>query len=281
MATTFTNRATLSYNGNTVISNTVTGEITEVLGVTKTAVRAEYRPGRPVTYIITLANSGTTALTGLTLSDNLGTYTFNEAALVPLTYEADSLKYFVNGDLVAAPTVTGTSPLTVSGLTVPAGGNATLVYEATPNEFAPPAQDGTVTNTVEIAGTGLTNATATETVSTEDTPDLRISKGLCPTGVTENGTLTYTFTVENFGNTASTDAVLSDTFDPRLTNITVTLNGTALTQGTDYTYDEATGLFTTAAGTLSVPAATYTQDATTGAYTTTPGSATLTVTGTI
>jgi len=58
MATTFTNRASLSYGGNTVISNTVTGEIAEVLGVTKTAVTDEYRPGEPVTYIVTLTNSG-------------------------------------------------------------------------------------------------------------------------------------------------------------------------------------------------------------------------------
>ena len=99
--------------------------------------------------------------------------------------------------------------------------------------------------------------------------------------MTENGTIEYTFIIENFGNTAATDAVLTDTFDPRLTNIVATLNGTVLTAGTDYTYDAATGLFTTVAGKITVPAATYTQDATTGAYTTVPGSTTLVVTGTI
>ena len=72
MATTFTNRASLSYGGNTVISNTVTGEIAEVLGVTKTAVTDEYRPGEPVTYIVTLTNSGSTELSAMTLTDNLG-----------------------------------------------------------------------------------------------------------------------------------------------------------------------------------------------------------------
>ena len=175
-------------------------------------------------------------------------------------------------------TVAASSPIACVPV---AGGNTAIVYTATPNDFAPLTEDGTITNTVEITGTGLTDVTATETVATEDAPELRISKGLCPTSVTENGTIEYTFIIENFGNTAATDAVLTDTFNPRLTNIVATLNGTALTAGTDYTYDAATGLFTTVAGKITVPAATYTQDATTGAYTTVPGSTTLVVTGTI
>ena len=35
---TFTNKATLSYNGGSVDSNTVTGELLEVLSITKTAI---------------------------------------------------------------------------------------------------------------------------------------------------------------------------------------------------------------------------------------------------
>jgi len=59
------------------------------------------------------------------------------------------------------------------------------------------------------------------------------------------------------------------------------LNGTALTEGTDYTYDEATGLFSTLPGAISVPAATYTTDQTTGNVTVTPGVTVLTVSGTV
>ena len=54
-----------------------------------------------------------------------------------------------------------------------------------------------------------------------------------------------------------------------------------LTEGTDYTYDAVTGLFTTVPGRITVPAATFTQDPTTGVVTTTPGVSVLTVSGTI
>ena len=46
----FTNQATLSYNGTTVNSNIVTGNLVEVLELTKTAVVGTYTPGGAVTY---------------------------------------------------------------------------------------------------------------------------------------------------------------------------------------------------------------------------------------
>ena len=134
-------------------------------------------------------------------------------------------------------------------------------------------------------GAGLVNpVTATETVSPTAAPRLSISKSLSPTTVTENGQLTYTFAMQNTGNTAAdaaAGAVVTDTFDPRLSGLTVTLNGTALTTPAQYTYDAATGVFATVPGVITVPAATFTQDAATGAYSVTPGTAVLTVTGTV
>ena len=63
----FTNMATLSYNGSQINSNVVTGELRDALTITKTAVSGGYRPGDTVTYVVTLSNTGTAALTGLTL----------------------------------------------------------------------------------------------------------------------------------------------------------------------------------------------------------------------
>ena len=45
-----------------------------------------YRSGRPITYLITLVNAGTADLTGLTVADDLGGYTFNGATVYPLSY---------------------------------------------------------------------------------------------------------------------------------------------------------------------------------------------------
>ena len=75
--------------------------------------------------------------------------------------------------------------------------------------------------------------------------------------------------------------IVSDRFDPILNPITVAFNGTAWTEGTEYTYDATTGQFVSTAGIITVPAASYTQDAATGAISIVPGSATLTITGTV
>ena len=80
---------------------------------------------------------------------------------------------------------------------------------------------------------------------------------------------------------ATDNAAITDDFDPILTNLVVTFNGITWTEGVQYNYNEATGLFTTVPGQITVPAATYTQDPVTGAYALTPGIATLVVTGTI
>ena len=262
---TFTNQATLTYNGGTASSNITTGELLEVLTATKTAVVPTYRSGRPITYLITLVNAGTADLTGLAVADDLGGYTFNGATVYPLAYTAGSVRYYRNGVLQAAPAVTAGPPLTITGITVPAGGSTVIAYEAEPTAFAPLGAEDSVVNTVTVTGAGLPDAvTATETVSPATGPALTISKALSPTEVAANGRLTYTFVIQNTGNAAAEAAdslVVTDTFDPQLSDLTVTLNGTALTAPTQYTYDAATGQFATVAGVITVPAATFTQNA--------------------
>ena len=281
----FSNQATLTYNGNTTNSNIAYGEILEVLTATKTVVEGTYAPGQLVTYAVTLRNTGGSALTGVTVTDDLGGYAFNGATVYPLTYEAGSATLFVNGVPQTAPAVTAGPPLVVSGLTVPAGGDLVLVYQARANQFADPTADGTIVNTVTATGDGITTpVTATETVTADAEPNLTISKSINPTQVVDNDRLTYTFVIQNTGNeavVATDNAAITDTFDPILTDLVVTYNGVTWTEGVQYTYDAATGLFTTLPGALTVPAATYTQDPVTGAYTLTPGIATLAVTGTI
>ena len=282
---TFTNRATLSYNNGVVNSNTVTGQIVEVLSASKTALTDSYGSGDTVTYVINLINSGNTAYTGLTVTDDLGAYDFGASSVVPLSYINGTLRYFINGELQTVPSVGAVSPLTVTGINVPANGNASIVYSALTNEFAPLANSSQIVNTATVTGGGLSApVTATETIGRGNEPVLSISKSLNPLSVPVNGTLTYTFIIRNTGFTEAADEdniVIRDVFDPILDITSVTLNGTALTPATGYTYDRTTGTFATVAGAVTVPAATFEQNASSGAYSITPGAAILTITGTV
>lgn len=279
----FYNQATLSYNDVVTNSNIVTGEIVGALSAAKTAVSETYTAGDTVTYIISLVNTGAAAVTGITITDDLGAYPFGAGTVTPLTYVDDTVRYYTNGVLQAAPVATAGPPLVISNITVPAGGNALIVYSADINSFAPLSEGSTITNTAVI--TGITDSiTVSETITAEAEAQLTITKELFPETVTENGEITYTFTLRNFGSLplVSTDnAVITDSFDPILDISSVTFNGTAWTEPTNYTYNEATGAFATVAGQITVPAATYTQDPTTGEWLTQPGTAVLRVVGTV
>ena len=280
----FTNQASISYNGVTANSNIVTGEITRVLSVSKTSVSGSYRRGDTLTYAVSISNTGSAPYTGLTVTDDLGAYTTGTTSVTPLTFAGDSVLYYVNGVLQAAPTVAAGPPLTISGISVPAGGNALLVYRATVNDYAAPGTGGSIVNTVTVNGGGLTEPISA-TVTADTSALLSITKALNPTVVAENGQIAYTFTIRNTGAEAVDAAaalVVSDTFDPALkTPISVTLNGDAWPETGNYSYNAASGAFATTAGRVTVPAAAYAQDAATGLWTVTPGVAVLTVTGNI
>lgn len=281
----FNNQATLYYNGNTINSNVVTGNLVEALSITKTAVTDDYSANDDITYVISITNTGTTALKCVTVRDNLGAYTFGTTTLYPLTYTADSVRYYLNGVLqTVAPTVAAGPPLVFSGITVPAGGNAMLIYEASVNEFAPFAAGSTITNTVEASRACVAAVSASETVRAKEYASLSIAKCISPETVTRNSDVTYTFIIQNTGNIAaeaSENVAISDIFNPILSNLTVTFNGTEWTEGTNYTYNQLTGLFRTVEGQITVPAAAFEQSPTTGSWIVTPGVSILTVRGTI
>ncbi len=282
----FTNQATLRYNGLTVASNVVTGQLISPLTLTKTAVEDAYAPGDTISYVISVVNDGSVSYDNLSLSDDLGGYEISGGQTAyPLAYVADSVRLFVNGALQPAPTVTAGPPLSVTGISVPAGGNAMLVYETEVTAAAPLTAGSQITNTVTLSGAGLSAPlTAEATVTVSAGPELSIIKSLSPAAVAENGQITYSFLIQNNGNEAAgaeAAIAVSDLFDPILSNIAVTLDGQPMAKATAYSYDETTGQFDTVPGTITVPAATYAQDAATGEWIVTPGEATLTVTGTV
>ena len=195
----FFNQATLSHNGTSTVSNITTGEIIEALTATKTAVVPTYNANSTITYVLSLLNSSQAAISGLTITDTLGSYSFGALTLKPLDYIEGSVKYYINGVLQAAPAATTIPELAFSNITVPAGGNTTIIYDAKINNFAPLSTDSTITNTASISGNDIANpVTAAETISTENGTNLSINKSLSPTTITENGQITYTFVIENF-----------------------------------------------------------------------------------
>jgi uncharacterized repeat protein (TIGR01451 family) len=282
----FYNQATLTHGGGTTVSNTTVGELLAGVTIDKTVLSTDYTRYDSLSYLVTLTNTGAAAYNGLTLTDTLGAFIpeGSTTAVVPLTYITDSLLYYIDGVSAPLPTVTVGTELTVSGINIPAGSTATLIYEVRVNEYAPLASGSTLINRATVTGTQITEPTSdTATVPVRASTDLTIAKALCPPTVAPDGTLSYTFIVQNTGNTAQDDGtlVITDTFTPALTGLTVTLNGTPLAEGTAYTYNAASGAFSTVAGAISVPEATYVTDAATGVVNVIPGVTVLTVSGTV
>lgn len=282
---TFTNQATLTYRNNVVNSNIVVGEILETLTVTKNALLPTYEAGGNVVYVVNVTNAGNTAFNGLTFTDDLGAYTAGCMSITPLSYVEGSLNYFVNGVLAAAPTLVSADPLVANGISLPAGATGTLVYQASVNEFAPLDAGNQITNTATLSGGNLAESvSASATISVNNSPRLDITKAISPITVEPNGRITYTFTILNYGNTATVatdNVIVRDVFDPILSAISVTYNGEPWTAGESYNYNSATGEFSTVLGEITVPAASYMQDTVTGAWSIVPGQAVITVTGNI
>ena len=280
----FYNRATLSYNGRLTNSNVTEGELIDALSITKTALNSTYSQGGTVLYAVSITNSGVSAVTAFSFTDDLGSYSVGAVTVYPLEYIEGSARLYIGGAPAPAPTVTAGPPLTVSDINIPAGSNALLLYEAEVTEFAPLADGSVITNTVTANSDCVENLTAEASVTVESAPNLSIAKAMCPGEVSCQGELTYTFVIQNTGNApvvATDDLIVSDTFIPILNGITVTYNGEAFVEGVNYSYSEQTGEFSTLPGQITVPAATYTQDSETGIITLTPGVATITVTGTV
>ena len=277
----FINQAQLIYNGEVVSSNIAVGEILASLNASKQAVNDTYSPGDSVTYVIGITNTSSSEIVGISVNDDLGAYDFGTNVLQPLDYVDGSVLLYINGLPTAAPAVDITQGVTFSGISIPAGGNALVIYETRVNEFAPLDTQGSITNTATVNG-GCTPVNVTETVTPDNTAILNIDKSISPGAVSCGDRITYTFVIQNRGNTAvDGGAVIQDVFSPILADIVVTGNGVAWTEGVEYTYDEATGTFASIAGAITVPAATYTQNIETGVITVNPGEFTITVTGTL
>lgn len=282
---TFSNQATLSYGGRTTNSNIVTGEITESVFAEKTVLSKTYRPMLRIPFVIRIQNGGAVPFTSLTVTDDLGAYSSCGSSFTPLSYVEGSLVLYINGEPAEAPTTVAGPPLRVQNFSVPPESTALLFYEAEVTAYAPMGEGASITNTASICGCGIpAPLTVSATLVSSDSPILVISKSLSPLTVRENTRLTYTFVVQNIGASPASNKeniTVTDVFDPVLSALSVTYNGTPWQSGMEYTYDEISGLFTSLPGQITVPAATFIQNPATGTFDLTPGVATLQITGTV
>lgn len=281
----FFNQATLSYNDITTTSNIVQGDYTPQLTISRNSTSSVYCGDDQITMVIGIVNSCSTACSGLTLTDNLGAYSHSSGTLVPLNYEEGSLQVYANGVLQPAPQVEAGPPLAVSGLSVPAGGNLLVLYTARVNAYAPLGIGASITGTSTLSGGCLAAPISGESViEAACGARLTISKSICPASITCNEPVSYTLTIQNSGASPAVvtdNVIITDVFSPVLDIDQVVFNGTIWQTPANYSYNAATGVFTTNAGQITVPAASYSQDMSTGEWTVTPGTVTLTITGRI
>ncbi|MBQ2817571.1 MAG: hypothetical protein IJF16_06545 [Clostridia bacterium] len=281
---TFTNQARLSYNNKVMNSNIVTGRFMRELTATKTALCSDYDSESSITFVISITNCGKRDFYGLRVDDDLGEYNWRDLSCCPLDYVKDSARYYINGDLKSCAHTRYSRGLCFDDICVPAGGNAIIVYEAKVNGYAPLGIGDCIENCAVITGECLSEPVrASCCVEAAACPRLMISKSISPSVVTADCPVTYTFIIQNYGNTAADQldsVVVSDVFDPCLSNIKVCCNGEDWDSPRNYNYNRSNGCFDTCAGEITVPAATYCRNDC-GQWEVSPGCVVLTVTGTI
>jgi uncharacterized repeat protein (TIGR01451 family) len=263
-----------------VLSNPAVTERTEAITLEKRVLETAYRADDDLTYLITVHNNGATPVTDLAVQDNLGAFTPEgaEDAIVPLTYTGPAALYLDGVFSEMLTPATEASGVTFTIPSIPAGSNALIVYQARVNGFAPLEDGSEIANTASIETGAGDPITAQATVPVDSYADVSIEKEMSPNPIEAGGQLVVTFTIENCGNVAATDLVLTDAFPVALNDVAVSVNGASVTDFgfADNTLTLPVGTQTT----LSVPAATCTTDDT-GAVSSTPGTLTVVVTGTI
>ncbi|MFI6453804.1 putative Ig domain-containing protein [Streptosporangium amethystogenes] len=173
--------------------------LTPVLTLATSADRTTVTPGGTVTYTTTVANTGQTPYTGATAIDDL------TGVLTDATY---------NGD---ASATSGTVTLTGSALTwtgdLAVGATATIVYSVTVNN--PDLGDKLLENEVFSDTLGSTcpssgSVPACTALVTVLVPALTIVKTADAVTTTPGGTVGYTITVTNTGQTDHTGVTVTD-----------------------------------------------------------------------
>lgn len=269
----------------TRISNLAEVGLESAVTFTKTAVGSSYDGNGIVTYILSAVNTSASPINNITVRDDLGTFVIDGIAEVtPLEFISPAV-LLLNGRNASGELVTDTSVaggVTFTFPTLAAGSAANIIYNARVTEFAPLEEGSVIVNTATLeSDSDCADGSATASVTVSSSADVTVTKQMSPNPVVCGDTITYTIRVYNYGNIPAEDLVLTDTFTPAPTDITVTQDGVLL-PATGYNYVDGTlTIPPTDASPLTLPAATFSRDAETGEVIVTPGMIEFVITGTI
>lgn len=285
---TIENFATVSYTSGgvteTKVSNLAEIGLESAVSFTKTTLGDTYGEESVITYILSITNTSSSAIANVSVSDDLGSFTFGTMELTPLAYTAPALLLIDGQDVSAQLTVDSSAAdsLGFSFPSLPAGATANIVYRAEVNEYAPLDVSATITNTATLTSdSDCADGSATATVTAASAANVSVFKQMSPNPVVCGDTVTYTIRIYNYGNIPAENLTLSDTFNPAPDTITVTQDGTLLA-ASDYTYENGTLTAPSSTATpVSVPAATFTRDIASGVVSVTPGIVEYVITGQI
>ena len=206
------------------------------LVIAATASTASAVPGGTVKFTVTVTNTGQTADTGATFTD-------------PLTGVLANAVYNNDAAATAGGTVSYASPnLTWTG-SLAAGAAATITFSVTVN--SPDTGSGILTNTVTSAtagsncASGSTDPRCTVTVTVSH---LTIVKTANVSSIAPGGTVAYTVTVTNTGQTAYTGASVTDSLTGVLANAAFSGNAAATSGSVSYSSPALTWTGNLAAG---------------------------------
>jgi uncharacterized repeat protein (TIGR01451 family) len=193
------NAVTLSSGGTAMI--TVCVNAAPIFKVIKTASPLDAGPGQPVTYTVTVKNTGTAA----------GSTSFTD--------DYDNRLTLTNVPAACTNTTTGNKVLTCTTDTILAGGQQVFTYKANmPATFDGPSGGSpcpTGTFPVSNTATGATGDSSTVTVCVPASASFLPTKSANPSTAQASAPVTYTVTITNNG-TASGTATFIDDYDDRL-----------------------------------------------------------------
>ncbi|MEK7282003.1 MAG: hypothetical protein AAB037_06620, partial [Chloroflexota bacterium] len=197
----------VSYGGNPE-ANLDFGTLTSA-SITKTVVPGTVSAGDPVTYTITITNTGAGTAKVTAITDTLAT---------GFTYVTGS----TTGVTTANPSVAGQLLTWTVSSAVAFGSPITLSFQATA-----PTTAGTFNNNASVQGDNFTTSSTGSTAPVVvNTPTVSISKTVLPGMVDAGDNVTYTITVSNSGLGTARVTAITDTLAAGFSYVTGSTTGT-------------------------------------------------------